>query len=307
MTRPIRVGSRGSDLALIQARSTMRALGRASELVIIETHGDRVTDRPLSQVGGAGLFIKEIESALLEERIDIAVHSMKDVPSVVPDGLTLAATLERLDARDALVSRSADTIASLPRGARLATGSLRRRSQLLAARPDVSVEDLRGNVPTRLDKFDASSLDAIVLAAAGLVRLGLEQRIRAVISIEDMIPAVGQGALAIETRADDRDVLAAVEHLNDVASQRAVACERAFLGRLEGGCQIPIGAYADADADADGDRLRLRGYVGSIDGARHLRREATGDAPEELGLALAEEMLELGAAEIMGDGVEVDD
>ncbi len=295
--RPIRVGSRGSDLALIQARSTMQALEGESELVIIETHGDRVTDRPLSQVGPSGLFIKEIETALIEERIDIAVHSMKDVPSVVPHGLMLAATLERLDARDALVSRSAKTIASLPQGARLATGSLRRRSQLLAARPDMNVEDLRGNVPTRLDKFDASSWDAIVLAAAGLVRLGLEERIGALIPIEEMIPAVGQGALAIETRADDRDVLAAVARLNHVASQRAVACERAFLGRLEGGCRVPIGAYAEAD----GDRLRLRGYVGSVDGRRHLRREALGEVPEALGLALAEEMLEMGAAEIMCD------
>ncbi len=297
MTRAIRVGSRGSDLALIQARSTMQELEGETELVIIETHGDRVTDQPLSQVGRAGLFIKEIESALLDERIDIAVHSMKDVPSIVPDGLILAATLERVDARDALVSRSANTIASLPRGARLATGSLRRRSQLLATRPDVNVEDLRGNVPTRLDKFDASSWDAIVLAAAGLVRLGLVERIGAVIPIEEMIPAVGQGALAIETRADDRDVLAAVARLNHVESQRAVTCERAFLGRLEGGCQVPIGAYADAD----GDRLRLRGYVGSVDGTRYLRRQALGDAPEALGLALAEEMLDMGAAEIMRD------
>ena len=302
MTRAIRVGSRGSDLALIQARSTMQGLEGETELVIIQTHGDRVTDQPLSQLGRAGLFIKEIESALLDERIDIAVHSMKDVPSIVADGLTLAATLERFDPRDALVSRRADSIASLPRGARLATGSLRRRSQLLATRPDVNIEDLRGNVPTRLDKFDASSWDAIVLAAAGLIRLGFEERIGTVIPIEDMIPAVGQGALAIETRADDRDVLVAVAPLNHVESQRAVACERAFLGRLEGGCQVPIGAYADAD----GDRLRLRGYVGSVDGTRHLRREAMGDVPEALGLALAEEMLEMGAAEIIRDVVEVD-
>lgn len=304
MTRNLRVGSRGSELALVQARSTMQALEGETELVlvIIETKGDRVTDRPLNQVGGAGLFIKEIESALLDDRIDIAVHSMKDVPSTIADGLSLAATLPRLDARDALVSRSADSVWSLPRGARLATGSLRRRSQLLAARPDLNVEDLRGNVPTRLDKFDASTWDAIVLAAAGLTRLGLEKRISAVLPIEDMIPAVGQGALAIETRADDRRVIEVVERLNHVASQRAVACERAFLRRLEGGCQVPVGAYADTD----GDRLRIRGYVGSVDGGRHLRREALGDAPEKLGLALAEEMLELGAAEIVRDGLRVD-
>lgn len=298
MTRSLRVGSRGSDLALIQARATMRALdplGIDTELIIIETHGDRVTDRPLSQVGGSGLFIKEIESALLEERIDIAVHSMKDVPSVVPEGLSLAATLERIDARDALVSKSANSIASLPQGARLATGSLRRRSQLLAARPDVHIEDLRGNVPTRLDKLDASPWDAIVLAAAGLTRLGLEERIAATLPIEDMIPAVGQGALAIETRADDREVLAAVAPLNHGPSQRAVACERALLGRLEGGCQVPIGAHALADGDA----LHIRGFVGSVDGTRHLRREARGEVPEALGLTLAEEMLSLGAAEII--------
>ena len=302
MTRTIRVGSRGSELALVQARSTMQGLDSETELVIIETKGDRVTDRPLDQVGGAGLFIKEIESALLDDRIDIAVHSMKDVPSIIADGLSLTATLERLDARDALVSRSADSVASLAHGARLATGSLRRRSQLLAARPDLSVEDLRGNVPTRLKKFDASTWDAIVLAAAGLTRLGLEERISAVLPIEDMIPAVGQGALAIETRADDREVIEVAERLNHVASQRAIACERAFLRRLEGGCRVPIGAYADTD----GTRLRIRGYVGSVDGAHHLRREATGDEPEKLGLALAEEMFELGAAELVRDGTKVD-
>lgn len=303
MTRTLRVGSRGSELALIQARATLRALDADAELVIIETHGDRITDRPLNQLGGAGLFIKEIESALLDERIDLAVHSMKDVPSFVPDGLALAATLERIDARDALVSRESSAIASLPAGARLATGSLRRRSQLLRARPDVHVEDLRGNVPTRLDKFDASSWDAIVLAAAGLSRLGLEDRIAALISIDEMVPAVGQGALAIETRADDESVLACVERLNHPPTERAVACERAFLGRLEGGCQVPIGAHAEVD----GDEIYLRGYVGSVDGTRHLKRDARGAAPEELGLRLAGEMLELGAAEIIRDVAEVDD
>jgi len=306
MTRTIRVGSRGSRLALIQARSTMTALNAETELVIIETHGDRVTDRPLSQVGGSGLFIKEIESALLEDRIDIAVHSMKDVPSVVPEGLTLAATLERIDAGDALITKTpgngTDSISSLPRDARLATGSLRRRSQLLAARPDLSVEDLRGNVPTRLDKLDASTWDAIILATAGLVRLGLDERITARISIEEMIPAVGQGALAIEARADDNAVLAAVAPLNHEPSQRAVACERAFLARLEGGCQVPIGAHATVH----GDRLQLHGYVGAVDGSRHLRRESTGDAPEAVGLGLAEEMLELGAAEIIRSVAELD-
>lgn len=299
-TSPVlRVGSRGSELALIQARSVMQALGESTELIIIETHGDRVTDRPLSQVGGAGLFIKEIESALMDDRIDIAVHSMKDVPSVVPDGLALAATLERLDARDALISREAPSIAALPRGAQVATGSLRRRSQLLAIRPDLRVDDLRGNVGTRLDKFDASSWDAIVLAAAGLLRLGLEGRIRHRIPIDEMIPAVGQGALGIETRADDRKALAAIDSLNHPETHRAVACERAFLGRLQGGCQVPIGAFAEVHDET----LRLRGYVGSVDGKRRLRREATGalDAPDALGLALAEEMFDDGAGDIISE------
>jgi hydroxymethylbilane synthase len=299
MSPPIRVGSRGSDLALIQAREVMNALDEPAELVIIETHGDRVTDRPLSQVGGAGLFIKEIESALIDDRIDLAVHSMKDVPSVVPEGLSLAATLARLDARDALVSKTAPTIAALSHGAHIATGSLRRRSQLLAIRPDLVVDDLRGNVGTRLDKFDASSWDAVVLAAAGLMRLGLEARIRAKLPVDEMIPAVGQGALAIETRTDDRRVRSLVEALNHPATQRAVACERAFLGRLEGGCQVPIGAFAEIEQQS----LRLLGYVGSVDGSRRLRREATGalEAPEALGLALAEQMLEAGAGEIIGE------
>ena len=187
----------------------------------------------------------------------------------------------------------------------MATGSLRRRSQLLARRPDLEVEDLRGNVGTRLDKFDASSWDAIVLAAAGLLRLGLEERIRATIPIDEMIPAVGQGALALETRSDDREVLSAVSSLNHHETQRAVACERAFLGRLEGGCQVPIGAFAEVRQD----KLRLLGYVGSVDGLRRLKREATGalDAPAALGLALAEEMLDHGAGEIIGEVARTDE
>lgn len=301
MARTIRVGSRGSELALVQARATMLALERASggksELIIIETHGDRVTDRPLSQVGGAGLFIKEIETALLDDRIDVGVHSMKDVPSVVPDGFTLAATLERMDARDALVSPRVDSIQALPPGARLATGSLRRRSQLLAMRPDLVIEDLRGNVPTRLDKLDASTWDGIILAAAGLVRLGLEDRIAARLSVDEMVPAVGQGALAIETRADDVSAIALVEALNHEPSRRAVLCERAFLGRLEGGCQVPIGAHATFNDDG----LKLRGFVGAVDGSNYLKREASGGDPEALGLELAEVMLSLGAADIIRD------
>lgn len=283
----------------------MNALERDTELVVIETRGDRMIDRALNQIGGAGVFIKEIESALIEDRIDVAVHSLKDLPSVIPEGLSIAATLERLDARDALVSREAESIRALPQGARMATGSLRRRSQLLGMRPDLEIEDLRGNVGTRLNKFDASSWEAIVLAAAGLVRMGVESRIRARIPIEEMIPAVGQGALALETRADDRSTLAAVERLNHEETERAVACERAFLRRLEGGCQIPIGAFAEVR----GEELRLLGFVGSVDGSKRLRRDASGraDDPEALGLSLAEAMLDDGAQEIIREVVGVDD
>jgi len=299
--RSIRVGTRGSELALVQARAILNALDGEGELIVIQTRGDRVVDRPLNRVGGAGLFIKEIESALLDSRIDLAVHSMKDVPSEIAEGLTLAATTKRIDPRDVLVSRRADSLAAIPPGARLATGSLRRRSQLLAARPDLRVEDLRGNVPTRLQKFDASNWEAIVLAGAGLVRLGLAGRIRAFLPIEEMLPAVGQGALALEARADDGELRERLDALNDPDSSRAVASERAFLGRLEGGCQVPIGAYAEVS----GNQLRLRGFVGSVDGTRTLKREAAGraNAPYELGLALAEEMLSEGAADIVREVV----
>jgi len=299
--RSIRVGTRGSELALVQARAILNALDGEGELIVIQTRGDRVVDRPLNRVGGAGLFIKEIESALLDSRIDLAVHSMKDVPSEIAEGLTLAATTKRIDPRDVLVSRRADSLAAIPPGARLATGSLRRRSQLLAARPDLRVEDLRGNVPTRLQKFDASNWEAIVLAGAGLVRLGLAGRIRAFLPIEEMLPAVGQGALALEARADDGELRERLDALNDPDSSRAVASERAFLGRLEGGCQVPIGAYAEVS----GNQLRLRGFVGSVDGTRTLKRAAAGraNAPYELGLALAEEMLSEGAADIVREVV----
>ncbi len=305
LMRPLRVGSRKSELALIQSRSIIASLGGEAELVLIQTQGDRVTDRPLNQIGGAGLFIKEMESALLDERIDLAVHSMKDMPSEIPEGLALAATTKRLDARDALVSRGADSLASLPEGAKMATGSLRRRSQLLAARPDLHIEDLRGNVQTRLSKFDASSWEAIVLAGAGLVRLGLEARISYYFSIDEMIPAVGQGALALETRDDDGDLRNRLRELNHAPSESAVLAERSFLGRLQGGCQVPIGAYGEIEAG----ELRLRGFVGAVDGHRYEKRETRGPvaAAEELGLALAEDMLAAGAAEIIDARAQVDE
>jgi hydroxymethylbilane synthase len=302
--RRIRIGTRGSRLALLQAHAVRTTLeevlpGRPIEVEVIETEGDRVQDRPLDAMGGSGVFVKEIESALLEGRIDVAVHSMKDLTSTLPEGLAIAATTERGDPRDVLVSRAATSVASLPEGATVATGSLRRRSELLSLRPDLHVVDLRGNVPTRLEKFDRSSWEAIVLAGAGLLRLGLERRIRAYIPVDAMIPAVGQGALAVEIREDDAELRRELLVLNHPETARAVAAERAFLARLEGGCRTPIGGHGET---RDGE-LVLRGYVGSVDGRRSLRRELRGsvDAPEELGVELAASMLDDGAAEIIGE------
>ena len=300
--RRIRIGTRGSRLALVQTRSIADAIrerqpGVVVEVEIIHTRGDKVLDRPLSDIGDAGVFVKEIETALLEERVDLAVHSMKDLPSRLTDGLALAATTERVDPRDVLVARSASSLETLPRSGTVATGSLRRRSQLLALRPDLNVEDLRGNVPTRLEKFDHSTWDAILLAGAGLERLGLANRIRSYIPVESMLPAVGQGALALETRASDRELSENVAFLSHAPTERAVVSERSFLARLEGGCRVPIAAYAEY---RDG-RLSLRGYVGAVDGSRYLRRGIEGDASraEDLGLELAESMLVEGAAAII--------
>ena len=300
--RRIRIGTRGSRLALVQAHSIVDAIREkhpevAVDVEILQTQGDRVLDRPLSAIGDAGVFIKEIEAALLEERVDLAVHSMKDLPSRLTDGLALAATTARVDPRDVLVARSASSLETLPRGGTVATGSLRRRSQLLALRPDLKVEDLRGNVPTRLEKFDRSTWDAILLAGAGLERLGLATRIRSYIPIESMLPAVGQGALALETRASDRELAETVAFLSHAPTERAVVSERSFLARLEGGCRVPIAAYAEIR----GGSLSLRGYVGAVDGSRHLRREIEGDSrrAEGLGLELAESMLAEGAAAIL--------
>jgi len=300
--RRIRIGTRGSRLALVQTHSVADAIRAkhpevAVDVEIIETQGDRVLDRPLSAIGDAGVFIKEIEAALLEERVDLAVHSMKDLPSKLTDGLALAATTERFDPRDVLVARSASSLETLPRGGTVATGSLRRRSQLLALRPDLKVEDLRGNVPTRLEKFDRSTWDAIILAGAGLERLGLATRIRSYIPLESMLPAVGQGALALETRASDREIAETLAFLSHAPTERAVVSERSFLARLEGGCRVPIAAYAEIR----GGSLSLRGYVGAVDGSSHLRREIEGDSSraEGLGLELAESMLAEGAAAIL--------
>ncbi len=303
-TSPIslRAGSRGSKLALTQTRFILSALQKLiphlqSSIEVIRTKGDIISDVPLSQVGDQGLFIKEIETALLEDRVDFAVHSMQDVPSLIPSGLVLAVTTRRLDPRDVLISRGPRSLTEIPRNGTVATGSLRRRSQILAVRPDLVVQELRGNVTTRLNKFDSSSWDAIVLAGAGLERLGLSHRISAYIPTTEMLPAVGQGALALEARAADTRVLECLAQLQHHDSAVAVEGERSFLQRLEGGCQVPLGALGLVE----GRRLSLEGFLGTVDGRLKIRRRIEGPVSEatSTGLALAEQMLNEGGKEIL--------
>jgi hydroxymethylbilane synthase len=298
----IRVATRASDLALCQARliagRIQRELGVDAELVPLKTTGDRIQDVSLAAVGGKGLFVKEIEEALLAGRADVAVHSAKDLPAATPPALSLVAFPERVDPRDALVARERGaTVDSLPPGARVGTGSLRRAAQLRAHRPDLRVVPLRGNVPTRLAKLESEALDAVVLACAGLERLGLADRIDERIAPEVLLPAVGQGSLALEARADDplaRD-LAALDH---GATAVRVAAERAFLIGLAGDCTVPLAAYGEL---ADGDDLRLRVLLASGDGGRILRHEARAPAPEAaaLGAGAAAVILENGGEALL--------
>lgn len=291
----VTIGSRGSALALWQARwiaARLAALGHETHLEIIRTTGDRITDVPLSQVGaGKGVFTKEIEEALLDRRIDLAVHSLKDLPTETPPGLTLAAIPEREDVRDAVVGRP---LAALPAGARIGTSSLRRAAQLRALRRDLAVQSIRGNVDTRLGKLDGGEYDAILLAAAGLRRLGWDARIAEYLEPEAMLPAPGQGALAVETREDGeaRRICAALDH---APTRAAVEAERALLSGLGGGCQVPIGAWGRFA----GPSLRLSAVVLQADGACALRATAGGSDPHELGASLAATLLARGARELL--------
>lgn len=289
------IGSRGSQLALWQARhiaARLAELGAETRIEIIKTTGDRILDVPLAKVGGKGLFTKEIEEALLARTIDIAVHSLKDVPSELPAGLTLSAIPEREDPRDALVGRP---LSELTEGSKVGTSSLRRSAQLHALGRGLVMETLRGNVDTRLRKLDEGQYDAILLAAAGLRRLGWADRIREMIPVEVMCPAVGQGALAIETRDDGGEGQRFVHKLDDMRTRAAVTAERALLATLEGGCQVPIGGHATVE----GHRVHLRAIVASPDGARVVRGERTGENPHQVGEELGREMLERGAREIL--------
>jgi hydroxymethylbilane synthase len=292
----LRIGSRGSKLALWQAEwvaARLGELGVSCRIEIIRTTGDRITDAALAKIGGKGLFTREIEKALLEGRVDLAVHSMKDLPTAMPGGLVVAAVPPREDARDAVVGCRLE---ELPAGARVGTSSLRRTAQLRLLRPDLVIEPVRGNVDTRLRKLEEGRYEAIVLAAAGLRRLGWETRIAEVLSPEVMLPAVGQGALAIETRADG-EACELCRLLDDPASRQAVSAERALLAALGGGCQVPIAAHAVVT----GETLRLRALVVSPDGALAVREEIDGPAADavRLGEELGRRLLAAGAEAIL--------
>lgn len=294
------IGSRGSALALWQAdwtRHHLAADGNEVEIRVIRTSGDRMIHAPLQASGVKGLFVKEIEEALLDGSIDVAVHSLKDLPAEQPAGLTIAAVPAREDARDALVSRGGIAFDSLPAGARLGTSSVRRQSQLCNLRPELEVVPMRGNVDTRLRKLDEGQCDALVLAAAGLIRLGFEHKIVELFSADRLCPAVGQGALAIETRATDEPIRQAVARLDDRVTHRAVRAERSLLLGLGGGCSVPIAAHATAS----GEDLSMMGVVASPDGKRLIRASTSGSLsdPEGLGSVLARQLLSLGAREIL--------
>ncbi len=298
----IRIGTRGSKLALTQSEWIRNKVQERYphvrvELTIIKTTGDKIQDAPLSKVGGKGLFVKEIEDALLENRVDLAVHSMKDVPAELPDGLMLAAFPEREDPRDALISTGDATIDQMPWKAKLGTSSLRRAAQILRIRPDLNISPLRGNVDTRLGKLKGGELDCIILATAGLRRMGLEDRISQIIPTNKIMPAIGQGALGLETRSDDVETIGVIDFLNHDPTRIAVAAERAFLKELEGGCQVPIAGLAHLEDD----RLHFTGMVAELDGTRIIQGHISGDKKDadRMGKALAHRLLADGAQEIL--------
>ena len=302
MAKTIIIGTRSSKLALWQAGYIARHLREKHPSLIVEekrmtTKGDRILDAPLAKIGGKGLFTKELETAMLAGEIDIAVHSLKDMPTEVPEGLVITAITERYDPGDAVVSPRYQTLAALPPGARVGTSSLRRRAQLLAARPDLTLFDLRGNVNTRLEKLDAGEYDAVILAVAGLKRLGFGDRITEVLPRALCLPAVGQGALAIEARQGDHEVRNLVDFLRDEAMTDCAAAERAFLETVEGGCQVPVGVYAAVD----GDQLSVEAVIASLDGRQSFRDTRIGPRQEakELGRELANVLLDAGGIEIL--------
>ena len=300
--KTLKIATRQSPLALWQAEFIRSCLEERNadlkvELVTFVTQGDKILDTPLAKIGGKGLFVKELEAALLDGRADLAVHSMKDVPMALPEGLSLAVICEREDPFDAFVSNHYAHFNDLPQGAKVGTSSLRRKCQILKQRPDLEIIDLRGNVGTRLSKLDAGLYDAIILASAGLKRLGLSERIRHTLPASVSLPAVGQGALGLECREHDQQVLDLIQPLLHIETSACVRAERAFNAYLEGGCQVPIAGYATLHAD----ELHIEGRVGSVDGATLLVAELRGPVAqaEQLGETLAQRLLELGAGELL--------
>jgi hydroxymethylbilane synthase len=294
----LRIGSRGSQLALWQANhisALLREHGHEVEIEIIKTTGDKITDVALANVGIKGMFTKEIEEALAAAGIDLAVHSLKDLPTEIPKGFEIAAITTRENPRDVFCSSKYKDIGQLPTRARVGTSSLRRQAQLKALRPDLEIHPLRGNVDTRLRKLEAGEYDAIILAAAGLTRMGKTELIRQVLPVEMMCPAAGQGALAIEIRADDFGTRRQVKFLDDPAARATTTCERALLSKLGGGCQVPIGALAELR----GGRLHLDAIVARPDGTRLLRESGEGSEPIEVGEAVGEKLLRCGADTIL--------
>lgn len=302
MKAKLTIGTRQSLLALWQSNhiaTLLREKYPECEVVLkkIVTKGDRILDVPLAQIGGKGLFTKEIETELADGTIDLAVHSLKDMPTVLPEGLCLTAITKRANVGDAFVSNKYASFEELPLGAVIGTSSLRRKAQLLAARPDLQIMDLRGNVDTRLRKLDEGLYDAIILAAAGLERLGHGDRITALIPPDVCLPAVGQGALAIEARTADDEVRSMLEFLNDLPTKQSTDAERAFLGLLEGGCQVPIGVHADVA----GEQIKIEAIIAALDGSTVLRDTITGKAEDAvaLGQQLGKKMLAAGGQEIL--------
>ncbi|MDY6903935.1 MAG: hydroxymethylbilane synthase [Thermodesulfobacteriota bacterium] len=301
-TVSIKIGTRGSKLALWQAEWVKARLEEncpqcRAELVVIKTRGDKILDTPLAKIGGKGLFVKEIEEALLDGRIDLAVHSMKDMPGDIPPGLCIGAVPDRETPFDALIASNQTPFPDLPGGARIGTSSLRRASQLLYTRPDLTIVPLRGNIDTRLSKLDSGEMDAVILAAAGLTRLGFGNRITQYMDKTVMLPAVAQGALCIEIRENDLLIQPIVSTLEHRETRIAVTGERAFLRRLEGGCQVPMAAFAEID----GNTVSIEGLVADLDGSRLIRDHVSGnpEAAAELGVELAEKLLSVGAREIL--------
>jgi hydroxymethylbilane synthase len=302
ISRELKIGTRGSQLALYQANWVKEKLVQThphlkATLITIKTTGDKIQDAPLARIGGKGLFVKEIEEALIQERIDLAVHSIKDVPTELPESLHLSVITKREDPRDVFISKDGTLLKDLPQGAKIGTGSLRRQAQLLHFRGDFELVPLRGNLDTRLKKLERMNLDGIVLAMAGVERLGFQARITEIIPTEISLPAIGQGALGIETRKGDQEVEECTRFLNDRTSAIAVSAERAFLKKLEGGCQVPIAAFARINDST----IHIDGLVGTVDGQRLIKQHLEGaiDRAESLGTELAEILLKKGAREIL--------